>query len=93
MIQSSLKEFALCIRVSSFFPARVTGLRAGKNVTIPDERSARSARSAHSARRRIDVKPSWKMLKKSSFLEANRSILIGLLKKRRLRSKQIAACL
>ena len=69
-IQSRLKEFALCIRVSSFFPARVTGLRAGKNVTIPVQRSARSAHSAHSARsarQQIDVKPSWKMQTKSSF--------------------------
>ena len=59
-ILSSLREFALCIRVSSFFPARVTGLRAGKNVTISVPRRAHSAHSAHSARQQITVF-SWRV--------------------------------
>ena len=51
--KGSLKKFALCIRVSSFFPARVPGLRAGKNDTIPVAPVASVAPVAPVARRRI----------------------------------------
>ena len=64
-ILNSLREFALRIRASSFFPARVPRLRAGKNVTIsvaplaPLAPLAPVAPVAPVARQQIDSTPSW----------------------------------
>ena len=41
--QSGLREFAVCIRVSSLFPARAPGLRAGKNDVISAAAEAAAA--------------------------------------------------
>ena len=53
--------------MSSFFPARVPGLRTGKNDTI------RGAPEAPEAQHQIDRIALVRMKKKTSFLEANRA--------------------
>ena len=60
----------MCIRVSSFFPARVTGLRARENGTIPDHPDQ------NSARRRIEVNPSWIVLNESFVFEAKLALMM-----------------
>ena len=71
-----LREFALCIRASSFFLPREPGLRAGKSDVLHDEHDERYAR------RRIDTTTSSNILEKSSLFEANRATASANLEKK-----------